>query len=93
MPAQLGGNALGVLIAPVLPATIVESLACVLLLYAALKTLKAAIKSFRRESQQAADHIYNSVFAAPAQERARHRVPRWVRQALGDGSERSTAAG
>ena len=49
LPAQLGGNALGVLIGPSLPSSGVEVLACVLLGYASLKTLRTATKSFLKE--------------------------------------------
>lgn len=54
MPAMLGGNALGVLVAPILPAMGRELLASVLLLYAATKTVLMALKNFRREMREAA---------------------------------------
>ena len=53
LPAQLGGNTLGVLLSPALPSTGVETLACVLLAYAALKTVVAASKALRRERAEA----------------------------------------
>ena len=53
LPAQLGGNALGVLLSPTLPASGVEMLACFLLAYAALKTLRTACKAYAKESRDA----------------------------------------
>ena len=54
LPAQLGGNTIGVLLGPVLPASAVESLAIVLLGYAALKTLYTASKAYKKESAETA---------------------------------------
>ena len=54
LPAQLGGNALGVLIGPSLPPTGVQLLAVVLLLFASFKTIRTAVKSFKKESAEAA---------------------------------------
>ena len=53
MPAMLGGNALGVLVAPALPAMGRELLAAVLLLYAATKTVLMALEHFRVEMREA----------------------------------------
>ena len=50
LPAQLVGNAIGVLLTPTLPATSVEILACVLLFCAATKTVLMAHMAFKQES-------------------------------------------
>ena len=68
LPAQLGGNSLGVLLSPVLPATAVELLACGLLLYAASKTLITAVRNYRRETTElaACDAVRGSADAEAA---------------------------
>jgi len=50
LPAQLLGNSLGVLVGRVLPATGVELLACALLFFAAIKTLRTAAITWAKES-------------------------------------------
>jgi hypothetical protein len=50
LPMQLGGNALGVILSPVLPGTVLVLLSCAVLLLAAAKTLHRAVKDFRQES-------------------------------------------
>ena len=54
LPAQLVGNAIGLLLAPILPATGIEILACLLLFYAATKTVITAYKTFKKETVAAA---------------------------------------
>ena len=59
LPPQLVGNAFGVMLQPILPATGVKILACLLLLYAGSKTLFVARANFKREQlrrQQEAPH-------------------------------------
>ena len=55
LPAQLGGNSLGVLIGPSFPSTIMTILASVLLSLAGLKTLRTAVKAYRKEKAQMAE--------------------------------------
>ena len=47
LPAQLGGNSLGVLVGPSFPGTIMAALASALLTLAGAKTLRTAVKAFR----------------------------------------------
>jgi uncharacterized membrane protein YfcA len=54
LPAQLGGNSLGVLVGPSFPGTIMAALASVLLTLAGAKTLRTAVKAFRAERASAA---------------------------------------
>ena len=54
MPCMLGGHSLGVLLGPALPSTWIESVAVVVLLFAAIKTLLAAHKAYRLEDEEAA---------------------------------------
>lgn len=49
LPPQLVGNAFGVMLQPILPATGVKILACLLLLYAGIKTLFVARTNFKKE--------------------------------------------
>lgn len=50
LPMQLGGNALGVILSPVLPSTVLILLSCAVLVLAAAKTLHRAVKDFQQES-------------------------------------------
>lgn len=50
LPMQLGGNAVGVTLSPVLPSTVLVLLSCAVLLLAAAKTLHRAFKDFKQES-------------------------------------------
>lgn len=52
LPSMLGGNTIGVLISPVLPASGVEALAILLLGYAGLKTLYTARKTYKKENAE-----------------------------------------
>ena len=54
LPAQLGGNSLGVLVGPSFPGTIMTALASILLTLAGAKTLRTAVKAFRAERASAA---------------------------------------
>jgi len=54
LPAQLGGNSLGVLVGPSFPGTIMTALASILLTLAGVKTLRTAVKAFRAERASAA---------------------------------------
>lgn len=65
LPAQLGGNALGVLVGPSLPATGVELLACCLLLFASVKTFLTARKAFKRETEEARNSAALAYGTAP----------------------------
>ena len=51
LPMQLGGNALGLLLSPALPSTVLVLFACLILIFAAGKTIRRGIKDFRAESQ------------------------------------------
>ena len=54
LPAQLGGNSLGVLVGPSFPGTIMTVLASILLTLAGAKTLRTAVRAFRAEQASAA---------------------------------------
>jgi uncharacterized membrane protein YfcA len=54
LPAQLGGNSLGVLVGPSFPGTIMTLLASILLTLAGAKTLRTAVRAFRAEQAAAA---------------------------------------
>ena len=54
LPAQLGGNSLGVLVGPSFPGTIMTILASILLTLAGAKTLRTAVRAFREEQASAA---------------------------------------
>ena len=49
LPMQLGGNALGVMLSPVLPGSLLIVLSCAVLVIAAVKTLHRAVHDFGRE--------------------------------------------
>jgi len=49
LPAQLGGNAVGVILSPVLPSTLLVLLSCAVLVLATSKTLHRGLKDFGQE--------------------------------------------
>ena len=57
LPAQLGGNSLGVLIGPSFPGTIMTILASILLTLAGAKTLRTAVKAYKKENAQMAEAV------------------------------------
>lgn len=65
LPAQLGGNALGVMFAPALPSAALIILAAAILMLAASKTLLRGVREFRREMRLIAGGDSPTRSAAP----------------------------
>ena len=61
LPAQMGGSALGVIIATMFPETIMLILAIFILIYAGVKTGKKGLSLWRKESEAKNENIYEDI--------------------------------